>query len=93
MKCGMCLSHCQLVLNAIYQLMIITQKYENKFSCNLASYFVDHVADIGFVDAHAKGDGGDDDEAVFDLKTAFGVAAIIRVHARVIVDCCMARGA
>ena len=33
-----------------------------------------HPADIGFVDAHAKGDGGDNNQPVLLLEPHFGVA-------------------
>ena len=42
-------------------------------------------ADIGFVDAHAEGDGGDHDQTIFSLETGFDVAAFVRVHAAVVV--------
>ena len=42
-------------------------------------------ADIGLVDAHAERDGGTNDQPVFLLKAAFDIAAIIGVHAAMVV--------
>ena len=44
---------------------------------------MDDEADIGFVDAHAKGDGGDYDRR-FPLGTSPGVSLNLLVEARVI---------
>ena len=43
-----------------------------------------HPADIGFVDAHAKGHGRHHDQAIFLLKTDFNAATFLRLHPAVI---------
>ena len=47
-------------------------------------------ADVGLVDAHAKGDSGDNDQPVLLLEPAFGDAAVFGVHTAVIMDRAMA---
>ena len=47
-------------------------------------------ADIGFVDAHAKGNGCADDQPVFLLETAFDDAAVFGLHPAVVVAGAMA---
>ena len=47
---------------------------------------MDDITDVGLVDAHAEGDGGADHHAVLALEAVLGQAAVVGVHAGVVVQ-------